>query len=191
MCYPHDFFFFWGYYHLVARLCSLIFTCDSWLKQISFTSWEINNLDVVYIIIIFYLSHNFVLICTGGVFILLLTFDQDIIFFVMEASYISTSSSHCEHFITPSLHYVGMSVLKSLPRTIWMLDMNSLFRGLGYRAKQLLFFFFFSPRVKFSYVEPNGKMNLNQSWIHSGLQTEVTRGHFWSSKVALIIHPWH
>lgn len=117
--------------------------------------------------------------------------DQDIIFFVMEASYISTSSSHCEHFITPSLHYVGMSVLKSLPRTIWMLDMNSLFRGLGYRAKQLLFFFFFSPRVKFSYVEPNGKMNLNQSWIHSGLQTEVTRGHFWSSKVALIIHPWH
>lgn len=72
------FFFFWGYYHLMARLCSLIFTCDSWLKQISFTSWEINNLDVLYIIIIFYLSHNFVvMICTGGVFILLLTFDQD------------------------------------------------------------------------------------------------------------------
>lgn len=70
-----------------------------------------------------------------------------IIFFVMEASYISTSSSHCEHFITPSLHYVGMSALKSLPRTIWMLDMNSLFRGLGYRPKQLLFFFFSFLRV--------------------------------------------
>lgn len=80
-----------------------------------------------------------------------------------------------------------MSILKSLPSTIRMLDINSSCCDLAYRPKQLLFFF---STYTFRYIEPNNEMNLNQSRMPSGLHTEVTGVIFGSLKVAVIIHCW-
>lgn len=162
---------------------SLIFTCDGWLKQINFTSWDVqkvNNFEVLYISFVFYSSRNFIfVICTGGLlsFCLILVMTPFCLWWKLHIFWpilniVNIASYH--------LHVTDRSVLKSLPKTIWMLDINSSFCGLGYRPKQLLPFL--PSHVKFSYVELDGKMNFNQSWIHSGLQTEVTWGHFWFSK---------
>lgn len=176
--------------HVISHCFSFrLLSVDGQAVLIDFRLWQLieadqfyclrftrDNSEVLYLVIIFlHLIISSLWYVLEGCLILLLNYHTDNILFVVDASDMWVSSYHFEYSITSSLCSVDMSILKSLPSTIWMLDINFSCYGLVYRPEWLLFF---SPHVICRYAELNGKMNFSQSWIHSGLHTEVTWGHF-------------